>query len=256
MTDPTPVLVHGITGEALLSQQRTVDGQAQDARLFSRGEQAVINLFNDTKGLVNEGSYFVASTPTPGTGITLSVATGTTYSDTQGLLSVDNLDTGKIQGGQSKQIYLDFISFVVTATPTAATQHDIAYRIDNANRGTGGTVVAVQNANMAYGNATMASIRANPTIAAATANVRTLGHQTIRKAAAPAYIVGDLVIIKFGGIEMSNALANFTLTTQTIIIVPAPPVAIGPGQSFILNEWATARTGALSGEISVGFVER
>lgn len=253
-----PVKIYGFTGEVISSVPRIGDGNEQTMRLGGRGEQFNLPVFNDAKTLAMEGSYFTASTPTPNTGITLSVATGVSFSDTQSLLVVDNTDSNKVQGGQGKRIYMDFIMFVVTATPTSSTQHDIAHRTDSQNRWTsGGTQVVPVNNNSDFPNATAARIYAGATtIAAASGNVRHFGHYTIRKAAAPNYIVGDLVVIKFGGVEWSNALANFTAVAQTAIVVPAPQVTIGPGHSYVLNEWAAARTVALSGELFVGYVER
>lgn len=247
-----PFQPQGIVAEALADTARASVAVEKAIRLTSRGEPVCVPMLPDLKSALMEGTYYIASTPTPATGITLSVATGTSFSDTQGLVGINNSDA---VGG--KTIYLDFIAFVVTTAPTAATQHDVAYRLDNGQRSSGGTAVASVNANMNFGNNSVAKVFANPTIVAATGAIRHLGHQTIRKAAAPAYIVGDLVIIKFGGVDWAgNVLANFTLTTQTAIIVPAPPVAIGPNQSFVLNEWAASRSAALSGEVFVGYVER
>lgn len=248
----TPFQPQGIVAEALSDAARVGATLERPMRLHPRGEQFTLNLFNDTKTLLMEGSYYVASTPTPATGIALSVATGTTFADTQALVGINN--TSLVSAPVT--LYLDFIAFVVTTAPTAATSHDIAHRIDTGLRSSGGTVVNPVNANMNYANGSLGRVFANPTVVAATGNVRHLGHATIRKAAAPAYIVGDLVVVKFGGVEWSNALANFTLTTQTAIVIPAPPIAIGPQQSYVMNEWAAARSAALSGELFVGYVER
>lgn len=250
-----PVLIHGITGEALLSVQRIGDGISVPFRINGRGEQYVLPIVSDMKTALMEGSYYIASTPTPGTGITLSVAAGVTFSDTQGLVGINNIDTGVVIGGQAKRIFLDFIMWHVTTVPTAATQHDIAGRIDTGARSSGGTVVNPVNANMDYSNQSVGRIFANPTVVAASNNVRNLFHYIAKKAAAPAYIVDDVVILKFGGVDWSS-ISNIIATTTGITVIPCPPVAIGPGQSFVLNEWAPARSAALSGELFVGYVER
>jgi hypothetical protein len=239
-----------------LSAPRVGDGVEIAPRMTGRGEQWVANLFNDMKGPLVEGSYYIAATPTPGTGITLSVATGTTFSDTQALFGINNSDSGAALGAQGKRIYLDFAMWVVTATPTTSTDHQIAHRTDNGQRSSGGTAVSVVNANQDFGNNSVGKVFANPTVVAATGAIRNFGHMVVRKAAAPNYILNDIVVVKFGGIEWSAALGNFTAAAQTIIVVPAPPICIGPNQSYVMNEWATLRAAALSGELFIGWVER
>src|ERR1700733_12455282 len=55
--------------------------------------------------LADEGSYFVATNPTPGTAIA-GAAAPTAFSETVGLLSIFN---GNQVANNAKQIYLDFI---------------------------------------------------------------------------------------------------------------------------------------------------
>lgn len=255
-----PVLLYGARGEALLSAPRSADDPdgAQNVRVMGRGELYVANLFNGQGALAAEGSYYVASTATPGTGITLSVATGTSFSDTQALLGVNNLDTtsgGGGAAGQGKSVYLDFIAFVVTTVATAQTSHHLAHRRDSTyQRSTAGTILVPKNVNGLYGNTPVAEVRTgNPTVAAASAQVANLGRNVARS---QIYVVQDMVIVKFGAQEMAAGGVGVGSTTATVITVYAPQIVIPPGQSYVLNEWAVARSAALSGEVIVGWYER
>lgn len=255
-----PVLIYGVRGEAILSAPRAADDpdSAQNARMAGRGEMYTANLFNGQAALAMEGSYFVAQTATPGTGITLSVATGTTFSDTaQAMVVINNIDLASGGGGaagQGRSIYLDFVSWVVTTVATAQTSHHIAHRLDNGLRGSAGTQLATKNVHGLYGGTSVAEIRTGvPTIAAASGYIRNLGRNVCRS---QIYVVQDQVIVKFGSQDMAAGGVGVGSTTATVVTLFAPQVVIAPGQSYVMNEWAPARSAALSGEMVVGWYER
>lgn len=257
-----PVTIYGAAQEALSSAPRIVDGADIDTRFASRGELIVENLFNGLQGLAMEGSYFLASTATPGTGIVLSVATGTSFSDTQALLCINN---NGLAGLQSPSIYLDFITLICTATPTGTTAQYVAGRLDPAQtRGTAGTQLGAtgtspRSCNSAFAADAAAGIfalGASAVAVAASSNVRNGWRAVLRAASTPSWVVGDHVTLKFASQEMAAGGVNLGATTASGITVFLPPVVIGPGASFVLNEWATARSGALSGEVVVGYAVR
>ena len=253
-----PVTIYGPTGEALTSVARSADGQqvGQPPRLGGRGEQFVYNLWNGMQALATEGSYWMAATATPGTGITLSVATGVAFADTQALLVLNNTDS---LGG--KTIYLDFVRVIVTTAPATATSWSCAHRIDSATRGTAGTQIGATTtfarpSNMNYAGNSIGqcfALGASAVSVASSANVRNAGRNTLR---GQIPVVLDDITIKYGSSE--NAAGGVGISQATVggITVYAPAIAIGPQQSYVLNEWAAARTGALSGELIIGWVER
>lgn len=253
--------IYGATGEVVSTATKTPDNISQQARLASRGEQFAINIWNGMQALAMEGSYWVAATATPGTGIALSVATGTTFSDTQALIVLNNNDS---LGPQSKSIYLDFITIICTTTPTGTTADFVAHRIDSAIRGTAGTLLgatgtAAKPSNMNFAGSSVGAayaLGASAVSTAASSNIRNVGRNVIRSASTPSWVVGDHVTIKFGSSEMAAGGVSIGATTASAITLFAPPIVIGPQQSYVLNEWATARSGALSGEIVMGWVER
>ena len=250
------IVIYGSTGRIVNRIQRQPDGRIQPARLDAGGELFVENLLNDHKALAVEGSYFVAQTPTPGTGITLTSATGTSYSDTNGIVGINNLDSLG-QGLQSCDIILDYVKVIITAAGTAGTDSHVASRLDIAARASAGSTLVGKNVNGRYAaNDDVADIHAGAiTIAAASNQVRNLGRAEVRKAAAPGYIVGDVILFTFGTIEKVSAQA-ITPTTAAMIVLPMPQVIIPPGWSWVLNEWMVARTAAQSAEVEVGYIVR
>jgi hypothetical protein len=248
----------GITQDLVAGSTRDGEQITQPVRLGARGEQFTLNLWNGMQASAIEGSYWIASTATPGTGITLSVATGTTFSDTQALLCINNTDSANQNG---RILTLDFITIVVTTAPTSATAMFLAHRIDSQTRGTAGTRLGANSTspkpvNMNIGGASAGecfALGGSAVSVAASGNVRNVGRNILR---GQIPVVGDHLTVKFGSAEMAAGGVNVAATTASGITVFAPPVSIGPQQSYVCNEWSTARSAALSGEIIVGWVER
>lgn len=253
-----PVDVYGITQELLASTTRDPEQTSQQMRVTARGEQYVKSLWNGMQALAIEGSYWIAATATPGTGITLSVATGTSFSDTQALLVVNNTDAVTQNG---RMLILDFLTIVVTTAPTNATLMHVAHRIDSQTRGTAGTRLGASSTDPRPTNMNIAGSAIGQAFAmggtavsvAASANVRNVGRNLLR---GQIPVVGDTITIKFGSAEMAAGGTNLAASTASGITVFAPPVVIGPQQSYVLNEWTVGRSAALSGELIVGWVER
>jgi hypothetical protein len=267
---PAPVTIYGIIADAIASLGRSADNTDPNSggkpiRLTGRQEAYMANLFNGMEGYVNEGSLWIAGTPTPGTGITLSVATGVTFSDTQALVCLNNTDVAAPNAG-GRTIQPLFVEIICTTAPVATTTHFVAHRVDNQPRGSAGTQLGAnptgtspRPTNMNYGGSPAGqafALGGSAVSVAASANVRNVGRNVLRSAAAPAWVVGDHVTILFGGREMAAGGVNIGATTASAITIFAPGCAIGPGHSYVMNEWALLRTGALAGEIFVGWMER
>lgn len=250
--------VYGVTQELLASTEKDAEQAEQRFRVDSRGSQFVANLWNGMQASSIEGAYWIAQTATPGTGITLSVATGTSFSDTQALLSINNTDSVNQNG---KSIILDFITIVVTTAPTSATLMHLAHRIDSQLRGTTGTRLGANStspkpSNMYIGGNSIAEVFAlggSAVSVAASSNIRNMGRNLVR---GQIPVVGDHLTIKFGSAEMAAGGVNVAASTASAITLFAPPIVIGPQQSYVCNEWTVARTAALSGELIVGWIER
>lgn len=259
-----PVTIYGINGQAISSIAPVADnvqGPGMPVRLGSRGEQLGMNLWNGMEGLAMEGSLWGAATATPGTGITLTVATGVTFSDTQALICMNNTDTAVASGGTGKSIYLYLVKIICTTLPTGGAAHHIAHRIDTQTRGTAGTQLgatgtAPKPLNTNVGGNSVAQVfalGASAVSVAASSQVRNVGRNIIR---AGQWLAGDDVSIVYGGREMAAGGVGIGTNAVSAITVFAPQVVIGPGHSYVLNEWEITRTGALSGELAVIWGER
>jgi len=247
------VTVSGTTGEAITTATRRDDNSDQEIRLGARGEQIVENLFNGTAGLAMEGSYFVAQTATPGTGIAITATAQTTFSDTAALLGINNLDTNPFVSGQGRCIYLDYVQILVTTVPTSETSDHIAHRLDLGMRNSAGTAITGRPVHGGYGTLPMGQVLLLPTVAAATANVRNLGRNILRTQIPVAF---DQYIIKFGSQENAGGGVSVGSTAASVITVFAPQVVIPPGWSYVMNSWGVARAAAMSGEVTVAWYER
>jgi hypothetical protein len=251
-------ILNGLVGRSQRRITPSADGDQGPPRLDRTNELYVQNLWNSLHALAAEGSLHVAQTATPGTGVTLTSATGTTYSATQGVFAVNNLDTTPSLGGQGRDHIPLWLKLIITAAGTAGTDDHFASVLDQGVRASGGTAtLAGRPVSGSFAGQDEASqiIAGVPTLAAATANARNLGRAEGRKAAAPAYIVGDVVTFLFGAVEQVQAQA-VTPTTAIGLVLPMPPVIIPPGWSWALLEWMTARSAAQSAEIEYGYVLR
>lgn len=247
---PSWQIENGLVARSAQQIAASSDGNYGPMRMDRRNEQIVENLWNSTHMLAEEGSLFIAQTATPGTGITLTSATGTSFSDTQGIFGINNI-------GTDLNVIPLWLKMVITAAGTAGTDDHYAGRLDSGVVNSGGTATLTGRAcNPIYPNDSRASIIAGvPTIAAATGQRRYHGRAEGRKAAAPAYIVGDVVTILFGPVEQVQAQA-ITPTTAIGLVLPFPATIIPPGWGWSLLEWMTARSAAQSAEIELGYVVR
>lgn len=250
------MLDNGLIGRSRRAITSSADGGFGPLRIDRGNELFVQNLWNSIHALVEEGSVFVAQTATPGTGITISPATGTTFSDTQATVGIQNADTVPSLNNSGRDVIPLWVKLIITAAGTAGTDDHFASRLDSALRLSGGTQLVAKNVNPSYAAGDdCAQVFVLPTVAAATGNVRNVGRAEGRKAAAPAYVVGDVVTFLFGSVEQVQAQA-ITPTTAIGLVLPLPPVVIPPGWSWVLNEWMTARTAAQSAEVEIGYVVR
>jgi hypothetical protein len=245
-----PVLDAVYTARSIAAAPIVPDGNLGQVRGDRRGELFVENLWNSMHALAEEGSLFVAQTATPGTGITLSSATGTTFSDTQAIFGVNNVDP-------TRDVIPLWLKLIITAAGTAGTDDHFAGRLDIGAGISGGTAsLTGKCVNPLYGSDVAAAIFAGvPTVAAATGKKFNVGRAEGRKAAAPAYIVGDVVTFIFGAIEQVQAQA-ITPTSAIGLVLPMPATIIPPGWCWALQEWMTARSAAQSAEVEFGYVVR
>jgi hypothetical protein len=131
------------------------DGIELEARIGRYGELCMRNIASPQHALADEGSYFVANNPTPGTAIVHAVSAA--VSETAG--NYMYLKNNDALGG--KRLYLDFIRLICTSVDTAGTASHFFLKADNANRYTsGGSSITPKNSNMDSGVASVAQLYA------------------------------------------------------------------------------------------------
>lgn len=251
-------MAKGLVGRAARAVAAAADGDQAPPRLARRYEQYTLNLWNSIHALVDEGSVYVATTATPGTGITSSSTTGNTYSATQGIFGFNNKDVSPSLGGAGQDVIPLWLKMVITAAGANGTDEHFASVVDLGARVSGGTQLTGKNVNPNFPalDDSTEIFTGVPTIAAATNQLRIMGRAEGRKAAAPAYIVGDVVTFVFGSVEQVQVQA-ITPTSAIGLVLPLPAVVIGPGWSWCLLEWMAARlTTAQSAEFEFGYVKR
>lgn len=195
------------------------------------------------------GQYFIATNPTPGTGIA-GIAAADGNNDEENLVYVYNADTAS--GG--KRIYLDFLKLAVTAAGANGTNISFVSKIDNMVRYTsGGSAITELNTNMDSSASSVATIYVGALVTtAASAYQRLVGHGPIRNVIT---VVGDRYLVDFGG--QKNIAAGLVTSGTAIshILIPHAPVVLGPGDCWMFQVNAASQSGASSYEFELGYWE-
>lgn len=230
------------------------EGSTAPLRGSSRGELFVQALAGGRMhALANEGSYFVATNPTPGTGIA-GIAASDGFDDLETFLFLRNNDV--IGNPQSKRIFLDFIRLQATAAGTNGTNFSAVAKIDTGNSRytSGGSLLTPVNPNMDSSAATISQLRAGALVTtAASSQARLLFSGLMRSVIK---VVGDVYFFDFGASARSLSSMIVAGTAIANVVIPMPPVILGPGQTFFLHEFAASQTVAASYELQIGWWER
>lgn len=201
--------------------------------------------------LADEGAYFVASNTTPGTGIA-GHAAPTTLDDTKALLYIQNTRSTS-DGGR---VYLDYIRLYITAAGTNSTNVRFNYKTDTGTTrfSSGGSAITPVNPNTNSGLASQCTVKFGAVVcAAATANARSLGGLVARPVIG---VVSDMYQINFGASDRSLNSIITSGTNIAFVDIGAPPVVLGPGDTFLLHQWSGSQSGAISFEFEFGYWER
>jgi hypothetical protein len=199
----------------------------------------------------DEGSYFIATNATPGTAIA-GIAAADGFDDLEALMFLRH------SSSSSKRLYLDWILLQVAAAGTNGTNFGVAMKCDKGTSrfASGGTAITPKNANMASSTATeIDKLQFGAVVpTAATAEARLLWHTLLRTVIK---VIGDKYLFMFGG-SAPPAISGIPLegTTQASLNYSCPPVILGPGDTFLLHEFATSQTVAAQYQFAMGWHER
>lgn len=220
-------------------------GDNNDApmRVGRYGESYSQNPVTSKYVLADEGTYFVATNPTPGTGVAYgSGGTQTSFSDTVPFLIFQNTDT--VGNPVAKRLSLDYIKIIQFSgtAPASTTSVQLAAKIDSALRtNTSGTMTTITpvGANMDMPSNPVGKVLvpagAVATIPAATTAARIVGREQIK--GGPTLLL-DQYNLSFGCFDA--ATSGGYLTTVANYNSRMAPVVLGPQQSLVIYLWLPA----------------
>jgi hypothetical protein len=242
--------IHGVAARALPAS--TATGEQRQARTSPYGDLYFLPIGGPNYGPTDEGGYFKALSPTPGTGIAMGIQT--TFSDTANVLAV--LRNMAAAGG--KRVFLDYIKLTNTVAGATTTASHVAIAIDDGDRwSAGGTLLSIANANMASTTSPSLVIRFGAvTATAASGNRRVVSHSLLKLQAAPCWTVGDTVLLQFAS---GDHFGTGTIDGAAAKFLPHQmgPAEIEGGQSLVVHMWNVANaTTPPSWEVEIGWWER
>ncbi len=219
--------------------------------------QKVQSIWNRDQGIVDEGTYFVATNPTVLTGIatTTSVVddgnSGATSAQTRPVMIIQN---GYAAGTNAPNVYPLSLKLLCTAAPTSATFWQMSMRLDSIQRYTsGGSTIVPQNPNSAVGGNSRALIYFGAiTAAAASAGARLVANAMVSPTIP---LVKDTMVIEFGNSNADVSYMN-TASVNSTRVINVPPIVIAPGYSLVIGMFGTSNAGAPSFEFEFDYVER
>jgi hypothetical protein len=176
------------------------------------------------------GALYSAITPTPGTGI-VGHAAATTFDEEKAYIVLYNSGPNRI--------YPVSIAFHVTVVGASHTRVQYTLAIDEGNRrSSAGTALTINNCNMAFANASggVAHIGAVVSTSASSAR-RVIAHVVMR---GTIEVAEDTYEINFGGLG-AGMVTGSRVATVAEFSRTVPPVVIGPGDSFLLHQWAASQ---------------
>lgn len=200
--------------------------------------------------LAEDGAYWVALNPTPGTGIA-GHAAPTTFDNTKPFILIKN--NAPVAPG-AKNIYLDMIKLALTVAGSGGTLNLATHAIDaGAGYTSGGSALSPVNPNGNIGIGSNAVIYAGAAVATANAGAqRVIANQRLRT---PISVVGDVTLFDFGGAPIVSGMA-LEGTTELERVVVCPPVVIPPQGWYKLVLWRASQSGANSYEVEISYWER
>lgn len=224
----------------------TPDGQTVNLRGNQYGDSVSVLAQGTKHQLTREGSYFVCTTPTPGTAVAYgSGGTQASFSATTAFVVVKNNDS-------AKRLYLDYIKMLVAGTvPASATSTQYAGKIDNVSRApsAGASLLVPVNLNLGQTNPNVQIWVPNaavPTVPAEGGSVRLVERGTARVGIS---VTLEEYLFVFGANDIAGGVIH---SAAGRFVTNLPPVMLNPGEFYVHHLWQpSGATNALSSEIVV-----
>ena len=244
---------------AIPSPQSDQKAPVTNVRGGRYGEQYVLPLISTKHLLADEGSYFIATNPTPGTALAYNVQAA--FSDTVPLMYIQNNDSKA--NPLAKRMYLDYIKLICAVAPASSTGARFAVKTDPALRAlsTNNTTAITPtspNSDMAAQSVCSINVQSSATasaLSASSASARLVANASM--GGIP--VVGDELVLVCGTVD-PGAYPGLTAAQATCAgrkVSCLPPIVLGPNSALTLYAWfpGNAATG-LSCEFEVGWWER
>ena len=224
------------------------------------GEQYALSLVPTKHLLADEGTYFVATTPTPGTAVTY-FTNANAYNDTTGAMFYMQNNDSK-SNPLAKRMYLDYIKIVCTTLATASTGARFAIKVDP-------TVRSLATNNMTSAIPVSPNMDAAPqslmgvyyqsattatTLSASSASARVVANASMGGIT----VVGDEYVL-ISGTTDSGAYAGLTAAEAVCPgrkVSVIPPIIVGPSSCLTVYVWFPGNTTAAQYEFEMGWWER
>lgn len=224
----------------------TSDGQtsATPTRTGTYGEAYVNPITGKELFTADEGSYYMALTPTPGTGIigTVSIAAITDVSPTMVLFN-----------GSTKRCYPQLLNLHETVVSTSGSRVQFTFYTDVINRWTSaGTALTEGNVNSGVTGASGVAIHVGAVVSPAASAKVLVDHVVFR---GTIDVVEDQYEFIFGsqggGLNTGSRVATVSDFSKSL-----PPICILPGHSLVMHQWAASQANAPTYEYRFGYIVR
>jgi len=227
---------------------------AKPLRMKRYGEVCVSEADANLYGYSEEGSLIVATSATISTGL-VGVTAQTAFNDTGPALYIYNAENPA--NPAAKSLYLGYLKMLASAAATTATSQHYAGILEPGLR----TIATDNFANLTQvnpnGNAAVpvtpiVKFQSNATVSAISAS--TAAKRIVcRGGLGGLNIIGDELIVVFGrgDIAPHAGLTAAQAAATSKRVSNAPPVIIGPGQTFTLPLWGLAQSAAYSPEVEL-----
>ena len=223
------------------------------------GEQYVVSMMPTKHPLADEGSYFIATSVTPGTAMPYNIQAA--FSDTTPLLYIQNNDSKANPFG--KRMYLDYLKLIVGVAPASATGVRLALKTDPVIRtlGTNNTLsITPTSPNSDVATQSVCSVNAQNNGVASVLTASSTSARLVANASIGGLpIVGDEIGLIFGSADPGPyaGLTAVEANTPGRRVSACPPVILGPNSALTMYAWfpGNAATG-LSYEFEMGWWER
>lgn len=227
--------------------------------LQGTGGAVVSSILNRDTQAADAGYYFVALSPTPGTGVveTASIQSFAT-AEAAPLMCVYNGSTVS----SPVTIYPLYLRLTCTQANAVGLTQRFTLTVDQGNRVTtqaaASGILTINNVNMGSANKSQAQISTGASLvtSAATSQRRIVGNQSFRNGGVVC-VIGDVYQFNFGSTEQVDPMSLVeTGTAICNVTYGFAPIAIGPNQSFLVQHWAASTTTGAGFEYEFGFIEK